>query len=49
MPKKAKARKRPIKARRRWAINPRTRVKESAKVYKRAKEKKRIKEISGED
>jgi hypothetical protein len=32
--------KRPIKARRRWVINPKTRVKDEARAYNRSKEKK---------
>jgi hypothetical protein len=28
-----------IRIRKRWAINPKTRVKETAKIYKRAREK----------
>lgn len=31
-----------IKARRRWTINPKTRVEDSARVYKRHKEKGKI-------
>ncbi|MCM8761027.1 MAG: hypothetical protein NC938_05830 [Candidatus Omnitrophica bacterium] len=36
---KALARKK-VSARRTWTINPRTRVKESGRIYKRSKEKK---------
>jgi len=33
-----------IKIRRTWLINPKTRIKESKKVYKRSREKQRIRE-----
>jgi len=36
-------RKKRVKIRKCWAINPRTRVKESKKIYSRKKNKKRIK------
>jgi hypothetical protein len=38
-------RKKPVKARRRWRINPRTRVEESAKAYRRPKAKKGLREL----
>jgi len=37
-----KRRKRPIRVRKRWALNPGTRIKESGKIYRRAKEKKAV-------
>ena len=33
-------RKGPVKIRKRWAINPKTRIKEKKSLYKRVKEKK---------
>lgn len=36
-----KLRKKPIKIRRRWAINPATRVKKSKKVYSRKRKKRK--------
>ncbi|NQT95666.1 MAG: hypothetical protein HQ572_04370 [Candidatus Omnitrophica bacterium] len=36
------------KIRKRWSINPKTRVKDSKKIYKRQKRKKEIKEIAEE-
>jgi len=38
-----KVRKKPLKCRRKWAINPKTRVAESGKAYKRQKTKEEIK------
>ncbi len=40
-----KAAKRPVKVRRKWVINPGTRVVKSKKVYKRTKEKPRTFQI----
>lgn len=34
-----KVKKKPVKARRAWRINPKTRIKESIKIYKRKKER----------
>jgi hypothetical protein len=45
MPKGVKVR---IKTRRRWIINPKTRVEENAKVYRRQAEKRKLKEIARE-
>ena len=45
---KSKPRK-PVKIRKRWRINPRQRVKESAKRYARQKEKNKIKKELGEE
>jgi len=42
MPKGAKVR---IKVRKRWVINPRTRVEDSAKLYKRQEEKGKIRKV----
>ena len=39
---KSAASKKPVKARKRWVINPKTRIKKSDKIYFRPKEKKRI-------
>ena len=36
--------KKPIKVRKKWVINPKTKVKESDKIYIRPREKKKIKE-----
>jgi hypothetical protein len=44
-----KALKRPVKARRKWTRNPKTRVQESDSVYKRQREKKLIKDIYAEE
>ena len=38
-----------IKVRRAWRINPRTKIKESAKVYSRRKVKIEAKKIAGEE
>ena len=40
----AKKKKR-VKVRRSWKINPKTRIKESSKVYKRPKKKVELKDI----
>ncbi|MFA5143377.1 MAG: hypothetical protein WC522_04320 [Candidatus Omnitrophota bacterium] len=34
--------KRPIKARKRWVINPRVRITESGKLYKRARVRREV-------
>ncbi|NQT06399.1 MAG: hypothetical protein HQ575_02560 [Candidatus Omnitrophica bacterium] len=39
------AKKRAIKIRKRWRINPRTRVKESSRLYKRRKTKRVLKRM----
>lgn len=39
----------PIKPRRKWVINPKTRVEESGCVYKRTKVKKEIRELYGRE
>ena len=36
----------PVKARRRWAINPKTRVEKSEKIYYRPKEKRHAKKLA---
>ena len=38
-----KMRKRRVKIRKKWVINPRTRVKESKKIYSRKRSKRRLK------
>ncbi len=38
-------RKKKIKARRIWNINPKTKIKESGKKYRRAKRKKELKDL----
>jgi len=37
--------KKPVKVRRKWTLNPRTRVKESDRLYSRPKAKKAIEKI----
>ena len=45
MRKKTSRNKKKIRVRRLWKINPRTKVKESAKRYSRTKKKKELKDI----
>lgn len=40
--------KRPVKIRKRWAINPKTKIKKSAKVYIRFKEKRKAREYEAQ-
>jgi hypothetical protein len=42
---KTRPRKKKVKIRRFWPINPRTRVKKSGRIYSRKKVKKELKEI----
>lgn len=39
-----KVRKRPVRVRRRWVMNPKTRVKKSSNIYHRPKAKKELPE-----
>ena len=41
-----KVSKRPVKARRRWVIDPKTRVKKSEKIHYRPKEKRHAKKLA---
>ena len=43
--KKRAGKKKRIKIRKTWLINPRTRVRESKKAYSREKEKRRLKDM----
>ena len=40
-----KKKKKRVKVRKLWSINPKTRVKESGKKYRRAKRKKELKDL----
>ena len=44
-----RVKKRPIKVRRRWVINPKTRVQEKTSLYDRQKEKKAIERYGQEE